>query len=87
MVFYKATLVRSLIGMPKVTREIVKTLGFGKRGSVIYREVTPAITGSLLKVKELVKVEVTEQALSKEMQRELRKSNPGFTVEKRERVL
>lgn len=83
MVYYKATLVRSLIGMPKATRAIVKTLGFGKRGSVIYRRVTPSITGSLLRVKELVQVEVAPRALSKQEQRDLRKTNPGFTVEKR----
>ena len=83
MVYYKATLVRSLIGMPKATRGIVKALGFGKRGSVIYRRVTPQVTGSLLKVKELVQVEVTPHALNKQQQRELRKTDPGFTVEKR----
>ena len=83
MVYYKATLVRSLIGLPQSKRNIVKSLGFHKRGSVIYRRVTPAITGSLLKVKELISVELTDVKLSKEQQRELRKSNPGFTVEKR----
>lgn len=87
MAFYKATLMRSLIGMPKATRTIVKTLGFGKRGSVIYRRITPDITGSLLKVKELVSVEITENALSKPEQRGLRKSNPGYTVEKKTHVL
>lgn len=83
MVFYKATLFRSLIGVPKKTRIIIKTLGFGKRGSVIYRRVTPSITGSLLKVKELVNVELTKIKLTKTQQHRLRRSNPGFEVEKR----
>ena len=87
MAFYRATLVRSLIGMPKVTRQIVKTLGFGKRGSIIYKAITPAITGSLLKVKELIKLEVREKSLTRHEERLLRKTNPGFTVEKRERTL
>lgn len=83
MVFYKITLARSTIGLPKATKSIVKSLGLGKRGSTVYRRVTPSIAGSVTKVKELVDLEVTEKALSKEEQRELRKSNPGFVVEKR----
>ncbi|QLG72216.1 hypothetical protein HG535_0C05700 [Zygotorulaspora mrakii] len=83
MAFYKVVLRRSLIGVPKSSRSIVKSLGLGKRGSVIYRRATPACAGSLVKIKELVSVEVTEKALSKEEQRNQRKSNPGFTVEKR----
>ncbi|AQZ10432.1 MRPL33 (YMR286W) [Zygosaccharomyces parabailii] len=83
MVFYKITLSRSLIGVPHTTRSVVKSLGLSKRGSVVYRQVTPQCAGSLAKCKELVSVEVTEHALTGEQQRELRKSNPGFTVEKR----
>ncbi|AJS85283.1 BPK_HP2_G0041380.mRNA.1.CDS.1 [Saccharomyces cerevisiae] len=83
MVFYKVTLRRSLIGVPHTTKSIVKSLGLGKRGSIVYKKVNPAIAGSLAKVKELVKVEVTEHELTPSQQRELRKSNPGFIVEKR----
>ncbi|CAR21945.1 54S ribosomal protein L33, mitochondrial [Lachancea thermotolerans] len=83
MVFYKITLSRSTIGLPKATKSVVSSLGLGKTGSVVYRQVTPSIAGSIAKVKEVVRVEVTEHALTKEQQRELRKSNPGFTVEKR----
>lgn len=83
MVFYKITLSRSLIGVPHTTKSIVKSLGLGKTGSIVYQKVTPSCAGALAKVKELVKVEVSENKLSKEEQRELRKSHPGFTVEKR----
>lgn len=83
MVFYRIVLRRSLIGVPKSTKSIVKSLGLGKRGSVIYRKATPACAGSLAKIKELISVEVTENELSKMEQREIRKSNPGFTVHKR----
>ncbi|CAI4048909.1 hypothetical protein SKDZ_13G4130 [Saccharomyces kudriavzevii ZP591] len=83
MVFYKITLNRSLIGMPHTTKSIVKSLGLGKRGSIVYKRVNPAIAGSLAKVKELVMIEVTEHELTPTQQRELRKSNPGFVVEKR----
>ncbi|CAI5027933.1 CGH_1_HP_G0099230.mRNA.1.CDS.1 [Saccharomyces cerevisiae] len=43
----------------------------------------PGHSWLLAKVKELVKVEVTEHELTPSQQRELRKSNPGFIVEKR----
>ncbi|AMD20293.1 HDL451Wp [Eremothecium sinecaudum] len=83
MVFFKVTLSRSTIGMPKKTRSIVKSLGLGKRGSIVYQPVSEPIVGAIAKVKELVTVEVTEKALTKEEQRELRKSEPGFILEKR----
>ncbi|EDO14406.1 hypothetical protein Kpol_237p2 [Vanderwaltozyma polyspora DSM 70294] len=86
MAFYKITLTRSLIGLPQATRNIVKTIGLGKRGSIVYREVTPSIAGSLAKVKELVSVELSDKMLTREEVNASRKSNPGFTVEKRVNV-
>ena len=83
MVFYKVTLSRSLIGMPEISKNIVKSIGLGKRGSVVYRRATPAIAGSIARVKELVSVELSEHMVTKEQERESRKSNPGFIVEKR----
>ncbi|AAS53821.1 AFR450Cp [Eremothecium gossypii ATCC 10895] len=83
MVFYKITLARSTIGLPDKVKGVVHSLGLGKRGTTVYRKVSPGSAGSIAKIKELVKVEVTEHALTKEEQRMLRKSNPGFTVEKR----
>lgn len=82
MAFYKVTLVRSLIGTPHTTRTIVKSLGLGKRGSTVYRKVSPAMAGSLAKIKELISVDVTKHKLTRQQQRDLRKTNPGFTVEK-----
>lgn len=83
MVFYKITLSRSVIGTPQKTRAMVKGLGLGKRGSVVYQPATPSIAGAVAKIKELVTVELSDKSLNKAQQRELRKSNPGFTVEKR----
>ncbi|SCW03281.1 LAFE_0G06986g1_1 [Lachancea fermentati] len=83
MAFYKVTLARSTIGLPVTTKNIISSLGLGKRGSVVYLRASPAVAGSIAKVKELVKVDITKEALSKEEQRQLRKSNPGFVVEKR----
>lgn len=69
--------------MPEKVKAVVKSLGLRKRGSVVYQPVMPPIVGAIAKVKELVRVEVTKDALTKEQQRELRKSPPGFTIEKR----
>lgn len=80
MVFYKITLIRSLIGTPHTTRTVIKTLGLGKRCSTVYREVTPQMAGTLLKVKELIDVELADTPLTVEQQRQLRKSNPGYEV-------
>ncbi|CAI4035753.1 hypothetical protein SMKI_13G4050 [Saccharomyces mikatae IFO 1815] len=86
MAFYKIALKRSLIGVPHTTKSIVKSLGLGKRGSIVYKRVNPAIAGSLAKVKELVTVKVTKHELTPSQQRVLRMSNPGFVVEKRSTV-
>lgn len=80
MVYYKITLMRSLIGTPHTTRTIIKTIGLGKRCSTVYRKVTPHMAGTLLKVKEMVDVELTDKPLSREEQRIQRKSNPGYEV-------
>ena len=69
--------------MPEISKNIVKSIGLGKRGSVVYRRATPAIAGSIARVKELVSVELSEHMVTKEQERESRKSNPGFIVEKR----
>ncbi|SCU99838.1 LAMI_0G01178g1_1 [Lachancea mirantina] len=83
MVFFRITLARSTIGLPKSLKAVISSLGLGKTGSTVYRRVTPSVAGSIAKVKQIVKVDVSEHALNKEQQRQLRKSNPGFVVEKR----
>ncbi|KAG0685524.1 39S ribosomal protein L33, mitochondrial [Kluyveromyces marxianus] len=83
MVFYRITLRRSVIGTPKKTRAVVESLGLRKRGSIVYQPAIPSIAGAVAQIKELVNVELSDKPISKAEQREMRKSNPGFTVEKR----
>ncbi|KAH3903612.1 probable 54S ribosomal protein L33, mitochondrial [Saccharomycodes ludwigii] len=80
MVFYRITLIRSTIGLPQSTKKIVSALGLGKRGSVVYKRVTPVIAGAVTSIKELVDVEVSKGYLSAEQIHQQRKSNPGYKV-------
>ncbi|KAH3679191.1 hypothetical protein WICMUC_001203 [Wickerhamomyces mucosus] len=82
--FYRITLKRSTIALPKQIKDTVSKLGLNKTGSISYRPVSPIAAGMILKVKELVNVEVVDQALTKFEERQTRKSNPGFTIERQQ---
>ncbi|KAJ1675763.1 hypothetical protein EV182_000640 [Spiromyces aspiralis] len=58
---YKITLARSTIGMPPDTRRNTEALGLFKRGMVVYRPVCNEIAGMILKIKELVKLELVDE--------------------------
>ncbi|KAF9434187.1 39S ribosomal protein L33, mitochondrial [Entomortierella beljakovae] len=55
---FKVTRTRSLIGVPKSTIKVLKSLGLGRKiGRPVFQPHHPAAAGKLLKVKELIKVE------------------------------
>ncbi|KAF9173559.1 hypothetical protein BGX21_004014 [Mortierella sp. AD011] len=55
---YKVTRTRSLIGVPKSTIKVLKSLGLGRKiGRPVFQPHEPRAAGKILKVKELVKVE------------------------------
>ncbi|KAF9316043.1 39S ribosomal protein L33, mitochondrial [Podila horticola] len=55
---YKVTQTRSLIGVPKTTIKVLKSLGLGRKiGRPVFQPHNAAAAGKILKVKELVKVE------------------------------
>ncbi|KAJ2443985.1 hypothetical protein GGF42_006456, partial [Coemansia sp. RSA 2424] len=56
--FWKITLTRSTIGLHPRTRENARVLGFKRRGNVVYRPITKELAGIILKLKEIVKVEL-----------------------------
>lgn len=78
--FYRIRATRSCIGMPRVIRETCEALGLNKRGKVVYKQVDPRIAGQLLKVKELINVQLVDKPLTREQERLLRRSPPGFSV-------
>ncbi|KAK7206249.1 hypothetical protein BZA70DRAFT_266570 [Myxozyma melibiosi] len=87
MTAFRITLVRSAIGLPKKTNNFLKTLGLTHRGAVRYKPVTPSSAGLILRVKELVKVDVVDRKLTREQHNATQKSNSGYIVEKKMRPM
>ncbi|KAG0226226.1 hypothetical protein BGW42_003820 [Actinomortierella wolfii] len=55
---FKVTQTRSIIGLPKSTIKVLKSLGLGRRiGRPVFQPHDAATAGKLLKVKEVIKVE------------------------------
>ncbi|KAI9018403.1 hypothetical protein DFJ74DRAFT_227102 [Hyaloraphidium curvatum] len=60
--WYAVTLKRSSIGMPQKTKDLLHSdLGFKRRLRTVFYPASPSIAGKILKVKELVQVEVLEK--------------------------
>ncbi|CAG8527710.1 9273_t:CDS:1 [Paraglomus occultum] len=55
--YFKITLRRSVIGISRRLRRVVRALGFVKLHQTVYHAQTPYIAGMILKIKELVEVE------------------------------
>jgi len=53
----KIQLKKSIIGIPKKQKKIVKALGLRKIDSTVVKKDNPAINGMIFKVKHLLKVE------------------------------
>ncbi|KAK7544053.1 mitochondrial 54S ribosomal protein uL30m [Phyllosticta citribraziliensis] len=83
MAYFRITLLRSAIALPKKTQGTLAALGLRKRMSTVYHPVTQSVAGMIMRVKELVDVHEVEKPLSKAEQRELRRPDPGYFVEKR----
>ncbi|KAI2632190.1 hypothetical protein GGR54DRAFT_582494 [Hypoxylon sp. NC1633] len=82
MSYFRITLHRSAIGLPKRTHGVLAALGLRKRSQTVFQPVSAQSAGMILKVKELVKVSEVERALSPKEMREERRPEPGFWVEK-----
>ncbi|KAJ1887407.1 ATP citrate lyase subunit 1 [Kickxella alabastrina] len=59
--FWKITLHRSSIGLHPRTRENALALGLKRRGHVAYRPINNEIAGMILKLKEIVRVEMVDK--------------------------
>ena len=58
--FLKVYLYRGFIGLPKAIREHAKCLGLRKRFQTVYLYPTASVIGNILKIKELVKVDLVD---------------------------
>lgn len=81
MSYFKVTLMRSAIGLPARITGTLNALGLRKRMRTVYHPMTPDVAGQIMRVKELVDVQVTERALTHSEIRQLRKPDPGYYIE------
>jgi len=79
--FWKVTLMRSGIGLSKRRNDTLVALGLRKRYRAVYKPVNPQIAGLILRVKELVKLELVDEAETKEEMKAKRKPEKGYVVE------
>ncbi|CAG8527213.1 24143_t:CDS:2 [Cetraspora pellucida] len=79
--FFKITLRRSPIGLPKKLRAVVKALGLSKLSQTVYHSQTPIIAGMILKVKELLEVKNVKKVPTPEERKHY--TEPGYVVIKR----
>ena len=83
MAFFRITLLRSAIGLPKQTSGVLKALGLKKRFTTVYHPVSPQVAGQIFAIKELVDVQEVEEKFTKQELKDLRRPDAGFYVEKR----
>lgn len=82
MSYFRITLMRSGIGLPKRTQGVLKALGLRQRMKTVFYPVTPEVVGQIMRVKELVAVREVDRALTKEELKAERKPDPGFYMER-----
>lgn len=81
MTYLRITQMRSAIGLPSKTLRVLQALGLGrKRMATRYHAVSPEIAGMVLKVKELVRVQHVEKALTQQEERRLRQPIKGYEI-------
>jgi len=81
MTYFRITLIRSAIGLPENSTNVLKALGLRKRMSTVFHQVSPSVAGQIMKVKELVAVSEVERPLTKAQVHKSRKPDPGFYIE------
>lgn len=82
MSYFRITLVRSAIGLPRRSTDVLKALGLKKRMATVFHPVSQSVAGQIMRVKELVEVREVDKALTKEEVHLERKPDPGYYVEK-----
>jgi len=80
MPFFRITLHRSAIGLPRRTRGVLAALGLRRRSQTVFHPVSANVGGMLMRVKELVRVEEVEEARTKAEVRAERRPEAGYEV-------
>ncbi|KEF51482.1 uncharacterized protein A1O9_12399 [Exophiala aquamarina CBS 119918] len=85
MSYFRITLIRSSIGLPSKSANVLKALGLRKRMATVFHPVTPSVAGQIMRVKELVAVREVDKALTRQEVHQERVPDAGFYVESRAR--
>jgi ribosomal protein L30 len=80
--YFRITLHRSAIGLPERTRGVLASLGLRRRSQTVFHPVHPQFAGMIMKVKELVRVEEVDRAMTQRELKDERRPEAGFYVEK-----
>jgi large subunit ribosomal protein L30 len=79
--FWKVTLMRSGVGLSKRRNDTLAALGLKKRYRAVFMPVNPQVTGLLLRVKELIKLELVDKIETKEEMKANKKPPKGYVVD------
>lgn len=82
MSFFRITLHRSAIGLPRRTRDVLAALGLHRRSQTVFQAVSPQSAGMIMKVKELVRVEEVDRPKTAAELKAERTPDAGYWVEK-----
>ncbi len=81
MAFFKVTLLRSAIGLPRKSSGVLQALGLRKRMRTIFHPVSPQVAGQIMKVKELVAVSEVDREMTDAEMRQSKRPDPGYYIE------
>ena len=79
--YWKVTLIRSGIGLTKRRNDTLVALGLRKRFRTVYKSINPATAGLLIRVKELIRLEIVDEAKTNKELREARRPAKGYFIE------
>lgn len=79
--FFRITLMRSAIGLPSKSLNVLKALGLHKRMATVFHPVSPAVAGQIMRVKELLAVSEVEKSMTNAEVHQARVPEKGFYIE------
>ena len=85
MSYFRITLIRSAIGLPAKSANVLKALGLRKRMATVFHPVTPSVAGQIMRIKELIAVSEVDKPLTKQEVHQERVPDTGFYIESRAR--
>jgi len=72
---------RSAIGLPKRRGDTLVALGLRKRFRTVYKPINPQVAGLILRVKELVRLELVDTVETQAEIKAKRRPEKGYVIE------